>query len=62
MDEKTLKHAEALLKDTVNYPFVSDVIAQLESGARRSTGIFYLIESSSSGKSAPKAFSRSQIL
>ncbi len=32
MDEKTLKHAEALLKDTVNYPFVSDVIAQLEIG------------------------------
>ncbi len=30
--KKTLKHAEALLKDTVNYPFVSDVIDQLEIG------------------------------
>ena len=31
MDERTLKHAEAMLKDTVNYPF-GDVIDQLEIG------------------------------
>ena len=30
MDERTLKHAEAMLKDTENYPFISDVIDQLD--------------------------------
>ena len=28
MDEKTLRHTEAMLKDTGNYPFVGDVIDQ----------------------------------
>ena len=32
MDERTLKHAEAMRKDTENYPFVGDVIDQLEIG------------------------------
>lgn len=32
MDERTLKHAEAMLKDTGNYPFVDDVIDQLRIG------------------------------
>ncbi len=32
MDERTLKHAEAMLKDTDNYPFIGDVIDQLEIG------------------------------
>ena len=29
MNEQTLKHAEAMLKDTENYPFIGDVIDQL---------------------------------
>ena len=32
MDERTLKHAEAMLKDAENYPFVGDVIDQLRIG------------------------------
>ena len=32
MDERTLKHAEAMLKDTENCPLVGDVIDQLEIG------------------------------
>ena len=32
MDERALKHAEAMLKATVNHPFVGDVIDQLEIG------------------------------
>jgi len=32
MDEQTIKHAEALLKDTENYPFIGDVIDQLKIG------------------------------
>ncbi len=32
MNEQTIKHAEALLKDTENYPFVGDVIDQLKIG------------------------------
>ena len=32
MDERTLKHAAAMLKDTENYPFVGDFIDQLENG------------------------------
>ncbi|WP_258577652.1 hypothetical protein [Nitrosomonas supralitoralis] len=37
-----MKHAEALLKDTENYPFVVDVIDQLHIvGAPLSTDIFH---------------------
>ena len=32
MNKQTTKHAEALLKDTENYPFVGDVINQLHIG------------------------------
>ena len=32
LNEKTLKHAETLLKDTENYPFIGDVIDQLSIG------------------------------
>ena len=32
MNEQTMKHAEAMLKDTKNYPFISDVIKQLNIG------------------------------
>ena len=32
MDERTLNHAEAMLKEPVNEPFVGDVIDQLEFG------------------------------
>lgn len=32
MDERTLKHVEAMLKDTENSPFVSDAIDQLDVG------------------------------
>ena len=32
LNDQTLKHAEAMLKDTENYPFVSDVIDQLKIG------------------------------
>lgn len=32
MDEQTIRHAETLLKDTENYPFIGDVIDQLEVG------------------------------
>lgn len=32
MTEQTIKHAEAMLKDTENYPFVGDVIDQLKIG------------------------------
>lgn len=32
MNEQTLKHAEAMLKDIENYPFVGDVIDQLKIG------------------------------
>ena len=30
--EQTIKHAEAMLKDTENYPFIGDVIDQLKIG------------------------------
>ena len=30
MNEQTIKHAEAMLKDTENYPFIGDVIDQLK--------------------------------
>lgn len=32
MDDRRIKNAEAMLKDTENYPFVGDVIDQLEIG------------------------------
>ncbi len=32
MNDQTIKHAEAMLKDTENYPFISDVIDQLKIG------------------------------
>ena len=32
MNEQTIKHAEAMLKDTENYPFIGDVIDQLKIG------------------------------
>ncbi len=32
MNEQTIKHAEAMLKDRDNYPFVGDVIDQLKIG------------------------------
>lgn len=32
MNEQTIKHAEAMLKDTENYPFIGDVIEQLKIG------------------------------
>ena len=32
LDENKIKHAEAMLKDTENYPFISDVIDQLNIG------------------------------
>jgi len=32
MDDRILKHAEAMLKDTVNCLFIGDVIDQLEIG------------------------------
>jgi hypothetical protein len=32
MNEQTIKQAEALLKDTENYPFIGDVIDQLGIG------------------------------
>lgn len=32
MNEQSLKHAEAMLKDVENYPFVGDVIDQLQIG------------------------------
>lgn len=32
MNKQTMKHAEALLKDTENYPFGGDVIDQLHIG------------------------------
>jgi DNA invertase Pin-like site-specific DNA recombinase len=32
MNEQTRKHAEAMLKDTENYPFIGDVIDQLKIG------------------------------
>lgn len=32
LNEKTTKHAEAMLKDTQNYPFIGDVIDQLSIG------------------------------
>ena len=32
MDDKSIKQAEALLKDTVNYPFIGDVIDELDVG------------------------------
>ena len=32
MNEQTIKHAEALLKDTENYPFIGDVIDELKIG------------------------------
>ena len=32
MNEQTMKQAEALLKDTENYPFIGDVIDQLKIG------------------------------
>ena len=32
MDEQSVRHAEALLKDTENYPFVGDVIDELDVG------------------------------
>ena len=32
MDERTIRQAEAMLRDTGNYPFVGDVIDQLEIG------------------------------
>lgn len=32
MNEQTIKHAEALLKDIENYPFIGDVIDQLKIG------------------------------
>lgn len=32
MDEQTRKHAEAMLKDIENYPFISDVIDQIKIG------------------------------
>jgi DNA invertase Pin-like site-specific DNA recombinase len=32
MNEQTLRQAEALLKDTENYPFIGDVIEQLNIG------------------------------
>ena len=32
MNEQTIKHADAMLKDTENYPFIGDVIDQLKIG------------------------------
>ncbi len=32
MNEQTIKHVEAMLKDTENYPFIGDVIDQLKIG------------------------------
>ncbi len=32
MDETRIRQAEAMIRDTVNYPFISDVIRQLEIG------------------------------
>jgi DNA invertase Pin-like site-specific DNA recombinase len=32
MNEQNIKHAEAMLKDTENYPFIGDVIDQLKIG------------------------------
>ncbi len=32
MDDRKIKNAEAMLKDTENYPFVGDVIDQLDIG------------------------------
>ena len=32
LNEQTMKHAEAMLKDTENYPFIGDVIDQLKIG------------------------------
>ncbi len=32
LNEKSIKHAEAMLKDTENYPFIGDVIDQLNIG------------------------------
>jgi hypothetical protein len=32
MTEERLKHAEALIKDTENFPFVGDIIEQLGIG------------------------------
>ncbi len=32
MNEKKMKRAEAMLKDTQNYPFISDVIDELDIG------------------------------
>jgi len=32
MNEQNIKHAEAMLKDTGNYPFIGDVIDQLKIG------------------------------
>ena len=38
MNEQTIKQAEALLKDTENYPFIGDVIDQL--GIGRTTAFY----------------------
>ena len=32
MDETRIRLTEAMIRDTVNYPFISDVIRQLEIG------------------------------
>ena len=32
MGERTIRHAEAMLKDTENFPFISDVIDHLKIG------------------------------
>ena len=32
MNEQSIKHAEAMLKDTENYPFIGDVIDQRKIG------------------------------
>lgn len=39
MDERTIRHAEAMLKDSENFSFIGDVIDQLKIGRTASTCI-----------------------
>ena len=54
--EQTIKHAEAMLKDTENYPFIGDVIDQLKIGEPLSTDISQQIASNSSEMSTKQTF------
>ena len=56
MNEQTIKHAEAMLKDTENYPFIGDVIDQLKIGEPLSTDISQQIASNSSEMSTKQTF------